>query len=321
MNLSVMLLVFLYSFATSCVSAAESSTVVLENGAEITAPVLRDDAQGLVLDLGTTVITIPTEAIVTKSTPVVETDAEQVSSAHSDVFSLYHTGRMQEKSVAELVNAIGDGVVMVKTPRGLGSGFLINNDGYLITNYHVVEEEVRITVMVFIQDENGSYKRKELKQVSLVALQPLRDLALLRIDMEELGDFVLPHVVMNYEDPVAVGDAIFAIGNPLGLERSVTKGIVSSITRTIGHLRFVQTDASINPGNSGGPMFNTRGELIGVVCAGHSLFAGLAFGIPVSDVIDFLNNKDAYLFDPSQPQNGKKYMPPPSFLPHGPDNK
>jgi serine protease Do len=104
---------------------------------------------------------------------------------------------------------------------------------------------------------------------------------------------------------------VFAIGNPLGLERTVTQGIVSSTTRTLGQLRFVQTDASINPGNSGGPMFNERGEVIGVVCAGYTFFNGLAFAIPATDLIDFLQNRDAYLFDSTQPQNGVKYFQPP----------
>ena len=118
-------------------------------------------------------------------------------------------------------------------------------------------------------------------------------------------------VVIAEKSSVRVGNLVFAIGNPLGLERSVTQGIVSSTTRTLGHLRFIQTDASINPGNSGGPLFNSRGEVVGVVCAGYSFFSGLAFGIPATDLVDFLQNRDAFLFDPTQPQNGVKYFSPP----------
>jgi serine protease Do len=79
----------------------------------------------------------------------------------------------------------------------------------------------------------------------------------------------------------------------------------------VGHLRFIQTDASINPGNSGGPLFNSRGEVIGVVCAGYTFFDGLALGIPAADLLEFLRHRDAFVFDPTQPQNGVKYLAPP----------
>ena len=109
----------------------------------------------------------------------------------------------------------------------------------------------------------------------------------------------------------APGDAVFAIGNPLGLERTVTQGIVSSTTRDLGHLRFIQTDASINPGNSGGPLFNARGEIVGVVCAGFVSFNGLAFGIPAGDLITFLRHRDTWAFDASRPESGVVYHDPP----------
>jgi serine protease Do len=75
---------------------------------------------------------------------------------------------------------------------------------------------------------------------------------------------------------------------------------------------MVQTDAAINPGNSGGPLFNARGEVVGIVCAGATLFDGLAFGIPANDLVDFLVHRDSYLYDPARPQNGVTYLPPPS---------
>jgi serine protease Do len=174
----------------------------------------------------------------------------------------------------------------------------------------VVEKSLEIKVTLFQRKEQG-YEKRQLKQVKLLAVNPLRDLALLQLDQDELAGRTITHVVLSQRPTVQVGDVIFAIGNPLGLERSVTQGIVSSILRTMGHLRFIQTDASINPGNSGGPLFNSRGEVVGVVCAGYSFFDGLAFGIPAADLIDFLEHHDAYLFDASQPQNGVKYLSPP----------
>ncbi len=142
-----------------------------------------------------------------------------------------------------------------------------------------------------------------------MALQPLRDIALLQLDPAELSGELPKPVVINDNDDLRVGDVVFAIGNPLGLERTVTQGIVSSTSRTIGHMRLIQTDAAINPGNSGGPLFNLRGEVVGIACAGATMFDGLAFGIPAADLIEFLIHRDAYLYDSSHPQNGVTYLP------------
>lgn len=280
-------------------------TVTLVGGNTITAPQLRKNSESIVLDLGDTAVTIPMKRVLSVSQAGV---GEQISKTKDhDVFQ---TGRLEAKPVPELVRIHGDGVVMVKTPRGLGTGFIVSKTGHLITNYHVVEKETRITVTLFEKTKQG-YEKKDLKKVKLLAMHPARDIALLQLDMKELKGYKPRPVVINEKGDVNVGDLIFAIGNPLGLERTVTQGIVSSTTRTIGNLRFIQTDAAINPGNSGGPMFNARGEVIGIVCAGATMFDGLAFGIPSTDLIDFLKNRDAFLFDPSQPGNGIMYMEPP----------
>jgi serine protease Do len=199
---------------------------------------------------------------------------------------------------------------MVKTARGLGSGFIISKLGHIITNYHVVERETEVSVTLFDKTPQG-YRKREFKKVKILATHPLRDIALLQLDAQEMEDYQPRPVVISSDRDTSQGDLVFAIGNPLGLERTVTQGIVSSTTRTIGHLRFIQTDAAINPGNSGGPLFNTRGEVVGIVCAGATFFDGLAFGIPAEDLIDFLENRSAYLFDSSQPGNGIKYLAPP----------
>ena len=147
--------------------------------------------------------------------------------------------------------------------------------------------------------------------MKIVALQPLRDLAILQLDPEETKGRLPEPVVINDRDDLRVGDLVFAIGNPAGLERSVTQGIVSSTTRTIDQMRLIQTDAAINPGNSGGPIFNARGEVVAVACAGAAVFEGLAFGIPANELIDFIVHRDTYPYDESQPQNGVTYLPPP----------
>jgi serine protease Do len=234
-------------------------------------------------------------------------EAEGGDESQHDIF---RTGRLEAREVPELVKRFGEAVVMVRNPGGLGTGFLISRDGHLVTNYHVVENNTRLQVTLFRRTDKG-FEKTELRKVKIVALQPLRDLALLQLDLEEAkGKFPEP-VVINDRDDLRVGDLVFAIGNPLGMERTVTQGIVSSTTRTIEQMRLIQTDAAINPGNSGGPIFNARGEVVAVACAGAAIFDGLAFGIPANELIDFLVHRDTYPYDESQPQNGVTYLPPP----------
>lgn len=290
-------------------NAGESVTVTLQGGAKITASLLRRNDDSLVLDLGHDVVTIDARRVLgvqTLETDVPESESDQ---------GVYSHGRLEDAAVPDLVRRFGDAVVVVKTPTGLGSGFITSAKGHIITNYHVVEGTTKPSVVVYERRAQG-YEKRTLLEVKIIAINPLRDLALLLLDPKEMADLQIRHVVLAQSPDVRVGDVLFAIGNPLGLERTVTQGIVSSTTRTMGHLRFIQTDASINPGNSGGPLFNSRGEVVGVVCAGFVMFDGLAFGIPATDLIDFLKNRDAYLFDASQPQNGITYLKPPYALAH-----
>ena len=290
----------------SVTPSGKQVTVTLMGGAKITATLLRENDRGVVLDLGHDAINIPRDRILdTKAV-----DAAAAGDARTSKRDIFTTGRLDAAPVPELVKRAGDGVVMVKTPSGLGSGFVISDQGHIVTNYHVVENQTKIAITMFRPTPQG-YERKELKKVRLIALQPLRDLAILQLDLDELGGVAPKPVVINDRDDLRVGDLVFAIGNPLGLERTVTQGIVSSTTRTIGHMRLIQTDAAINPGNSGGPLFNARGEVIGVVCAGATFFQGLAFGIPSNELVDFLVHRDSFLFAPSQPQNGVTYLDPP----------
>ena len=281
------------------------ATATLENGSTISGTVLRYNSDGVVFDLGFDVVLVPKKKIL--DLKFGEQGEVKSKTKQEDIYSV---GRLKPGAVKTLVDRHGDSVVMVKTVSGLGSGFFISDKGHIITNYHVVEREKQITIHVYNKTAAG-YEKKEFKKVRIIALQPVRDLALLKIDDEELKGFKIKPTVLSNDPDFGVGNLIFAVGNPLGLERSVSQGIVSSTTRAIGYLRFIQTDAAINPGNSGGPLFNNRGEVVGVACAGSTAFDGLAFGIPVTDLIDFLKNRETYLYDPSMPQNGVKYLKPP----------
>jgi serine protease Do len=157
----------------------------------------------------------------------------------------------------------------------LGSGVIVTGDGYILTNNHVVEDadEINVTLTNF-----------EEYKATIVGRDPKSDVALIKI--EPKAD--LPYVTFGDSDKLRVGEWVLAIGNPFGLQKTVTAGIVSAKGRSINNEsygNFIQTDASINPGNSGGPLFNLNGEMVGVNTAIFSRTGGnigIGFAIPVN---------------------------------------
>jgi serine protease Do len=292
-------------------AAAEIVTVTLVGGGRVTGPLLRQSDEGVAIDLGFDVVQIPAKRVL----DVQRQEADAKAAAAETDRGIFRTGRLEAREVPDLVRRFGDAVMMIRSAGGLGTGFLVSREGHVVTNYHVVEKNTRLQATLYrrVQAADGrtTFEKTECRSVKIVALQPLRDLAILQLDPQEPKGGLPEPVVINDRDDLRVGDLVFAIGNPAGLERSVTQGIVSSTTRTIDQVRLIQTDASINPGNSGGPIFNARGEVVAVVCAGASVFQGLAFGIPANELIDFLVHRDTYLYDESQPQNGVTYLQPP----------
>jgi len=155
--------------------------------------------------------------------------------------------------------------------HALGSGFIISPDGYIVTNNHVVSKADEITVI--LKGGKESYKAK------IIGTDPETDLALLKIDAKE----PLPYLTFGDSDKMRPGDWVIAIGNPFGLDHTVTAGIISAKGRVIGagpYDNFLQTDASINPGNSGGPLLNLKGEVIGINTAIVASGQGIGFAIP-----------------------------------------
>jgi serine protease Do len=159
-----------------------------------------------------------------------------------------------------------------RSVRSMGSGFIINAHGHIITNNHVVEGASEITVKL---SDGREWSAK------VVGRDPKTDLALLKVEATDL-----PTVALGDSSELRVGEPVMAIGNPFGLEQTVTTGIVSATGRVIGqgpYDDFVQTDASINPGNSGGPLINSRGQAIGINAAIFSQSGGsvgIGFAIP-----------------------------------------
>ncbi|HEV8723709.1 MAG TPA: DegQ family serine endoprotease [Candidatus Binatia bacterium] len=165
--------------------------------------------------------------------------------------------------------------------RSLGSGFVIDADGYILTNNHVIMNAEEITVKL---SDGRKFEAK------VIGKDPKTDIAVIKID----ADGSLTTVSLGNSDKLQVGEWILAIGNPFGLDRTVTAGIVSAKGRIIGagpYDDFIQTDASINPGNSGGPLINLQGEVVGVNTAIFSRSGGnigIGFAIPINLVKDLL---------------------------------
>lgn len=302
---------------------ALADTLQLKDHAAITGKILASKHDQVIVDLGYTVLVVPRNQIEKvieadiplrsdkKAKPAEAKPAAPAAPSTAEKKGFFQAGgaSLPEKSVRDLVGQLGAAVVQVRTPGGLGSGFFINEDGYLITNFHVIENETQISVEVYHQQKD-QLERKTYRQVKIVAINKFADLALLRIEDKDAPRF--PKTSLGESDALAVGERVFAIGSPLGLERTVTEGIVSTKTRPMQGELYLQTTTQINPGNSGGPLFNLRGEVVGVTNMKITFGEGLGFAIPVEAVKYFLEHRDAYAYDNDNPSNPYRYLEPPS---------
>lgn len=181
----------------------------------------------------------------------------------------------------QIYEQIKHSIVLIQTEIGLGSGFVIDHEGHIATNYHVIEGAN--TIQVSFLDGN-------ITDANRVGEDPYSDLAVIKVDPDITK---LYPVVLGNSSELVVGEPVAAIGNPFGLSDTITAGIVSALGRDLeapGHYRIVdiiQVDAAINPGNSGGPLVNLEGQVVGVntaIISGSGTFAGVGFAIP-SDTV------------------------------------
>ena len=191
----------------------------------------------------------------------------------------------------EIYDQIKHSVVLIQTEAGLGSGFIYDNTGYIITNYHVIEDAN--TVQVTFLDGN-------ITGASKVGEDPYSDLAVIKVNPQVT---TLHPVILGNSSNLTVGEPVAAIGNPFGLSDTITAGIVSALERTMdapgGYMIIdvIQVDAAINPGNSGGPLVNLAGQVVGIntaIISETGTFAGVGFAIPsdtikreISNLIEF----------------------------------
>ena len=293
-------------------------TLELKDEASITGRIIAEKSEHVAVDVGYTILMVPRSAIAKVTTAKSEEESKQEPKGENVTppasaqlaGSLYQNpgALRKESTVRELVSALGEAVVQVRTPGGLGSGFFLNEEGYLITNFHVIEGETQISIEVY-HNREGQLDRRTYKQVRIIAMNKFADLALLKVEDKDAPKF--SWVLLGDSDALSVGDRVFAIGSPLGLERTVTEGIMSTKTRQLAGELYMQTTTQINPGNSGGPLFNLKGEVVGVTNMKIQFGEGLGFAIPVDAVKFFLNHRDAFAYDNDNPSNPFRYLEPP----------
>ncbi len=284
---------------------ASGDTVTLKSGAQIDGEILKRNAKMLWIDVGPDVLEFSVDDI--EDVVVGATDGA-VDTTQDTLF--YTAENLPELAPKEQAKRIGPAVIKVSTPSGLGSGVIINPDGYAITNAHVIQGETTLRCTVWLPQRDGTLQRKTIEDIEIMAVNNHLDLALLKLD--QVNNVPYPFAPIEENERLEIGQTVFAIGNPLGLERTMSQGVVSTKQRSFGGITYVQTDAAINPGNSGGPLFNTAGEVVGITNMGILGGEALGFAIPARYVKDFIRNRESFAFDEKNPNSGHRYHNPPA---------
>jgi len=277
-----------------------ADTVKLKSGSSIDGTILKRTDKRVWVDIGPEVLGFDMEDV-----DLVQTATAPIAK-RTEQEDLFHTATdLPTLSPKEHAKILGPAVVKVSTPSGLGSGVIIDKEGHAITNAHVVQGEQKLKATVWFPQSDGTLQRVEIDKVELIAVNNHLDLALIKIPMPEGKEFSFAPV--QAAEKLEIGQPVFAIGNPLGLERTLTQGVISTTQRSFDGLTYIQTDTPINPGNSGGPLFNTSGEVIGITNMGIRGGEALGFAIPSRYVKDFIRNREAFSYDRTNPNAGHNY--------------
>ena len=237
----------------------------------------------------------------------VSSDSENATNVASDGTTLSTTSDIVKKTANSVVEIATEGITtgtfaQQYVTKGAGSGVIISEDGYIVTNHHVIDGANKITVT--LRDGTTTYDAK------LIGSDEDNDIALLKIDASGLSA-----ATFGNSSDLVVGDYVVAIGNPLGtLGGTVTDGIISALAREVTienkNLTLLQTNAQISPGNSGGGLFNAKGELVGIVNAKDSAteVEGIAFAIPVNNVVGIIKDLKDYGYVTGKISTGMEFV-------------
>lgn len=178
---------------------------------------------------------------------------------------------------SKTVDKVKAAVVNIETETSLGAGVIIDTRGLILTNHHVVSDNVKCKVRFFDgREAEGNIILADAGiDIAFISIKSKRKLHALKL--EKRGKYV-------------VGDTVIAYGNPMGLENTVTKGIISNLNREIGDYKYIQTDVAINPGNSGGPLIDSDGNVIGINTMKIENADGIGFAIPITSIASLIND-------------------------------
>jgi serine protease Do len=298
--------------AATMSAAAPADLVKLRSGASIAGTILKQTDRSVWIDIGQDVVQLDMEQVDSveraDAGATLKADASQLFSTAKDLPTL---------PPKELAKSLGPAVIKVSSPGGLGSGVIISPDGYAITNAHVIQGERALRATTWVRQPDGSLKRTDIDDVEIEAVNNALDLALIRLKSPDGKPF--PVAPVEADDALDAGQRVFAIGNPLGLERTLTEGVVSVPAMQLDGRTYIQTDTPINPGNSGGPLFNMRGEVVGITNMKITLGENVGFAIPARHVKEFVRHREAFAFDRNNPNSGHFYhQAPPRAQPGAP---
>ena len=259
------------------VFAAPAALVTSSAAGSLGAPVTLPDFPQITERFGPAVVNISvtgTSKVSDQAQQAQGDDEEASNDSFQEFFRRFQQGHgMNPRSGKGNGNSNGNDAPQEVPTRGQGSGFIVSSDGIILTNAHVVKDAREVTVKLT--------DRREFR-AKVLGSDPKTDIAVLRIDAKNL-----PVVVLGKTSELRVGEWVLAIGSPFGFENTVTAGVVSAKGRSLpddSAVPFIQTDVPINPGNSGGPLFNTRGEVVGINSQIYSRsggYQGVSFAIPI----------------------------------------
>lgn len=297
----------------------------LKGGGEIVGKLVKETPDEIFIDIGPRIIGVPTSSVGERIdlTKAQEESGTSEAGTGSGVFdpqtgSLTFKSRNGEGKILsqqEVLEEVKKSVVLVSNPGGLGTGWVIDDTGRLVTNHHVVGNELFQTVTVFVK--NGTqWEKKKIENCKVEAFSTLWDIAIVQVDLEKAKEQGIKLVPITIAKPrsLEAGDKVFAVGNPgmggMVLDHTISEGIASSLARNFNDVIYLQTTAAVNPGNSGGPLVNERGEVVGLVTLRAMFQEGVAFALPVESIMAFLNNSKAYAVSEVARNQGFRYYPP-----------
>lgn len=296
----------------------------LEGGGEVVGELVKETPTEVFIDIGPRIISVPRGSVLSRVLlSALKEDSSSGTGLGTGVFdastgSLIFRSRVEGGKILsqqDILDNVKKGVVVVSNPSGLGTGWLIDTKGRIVTNHHVVGNESYQTVTVFVKNGN-QWDKKRIENCRVEAFSSLLDIAIVQLNMDKVNELNLTLYPLTIAAPgsLEAGDSVYAVGNPgmgfMVLDHTISEGIVSSLSRNFNDVLYLQTTAAVNPGNSGGPLLNQRGEVVGIVTLKAIFQEGVAFALPVDYIVHFLKNSQAFAVDDANRNKGFRYLPP-----------